>query len=74
MFLRASFSTSPLDISRALRSCIRTDFEAPDHRRESDSSTTAHSLPAAVASVGNNKRDGGSSTTRLIGGSTERQS
>ena len=36
-------------------------FEAPDHRRESNSSITVHSLPAAATSTGDGRWEGGSS-------------
>ena len=47
-------------MSRAHFMCTYIPMYA-DHRRESDSSTTAHSLPAAAASVGDDRREGGSS-------------
>ena len=49
---------------------IRTDCAAPDYRRESGLSTTAHSLPAAAAaSIGDDKWEGSLSTTRSTGSS-----
>ena len=58
MFLR-----HPYQRCAAPRTC--TDFAAPDET----ANATTHSLPAAAASVGEDKREGGLSTTRSTGSS-----